>query len=88
MRSQEPRVLSDELLAKIGVAHGKSAATIALRWAVQRGTVVLPKSVHSDRIKQNIDLFDFELTEKEMEDIAGLDKNHHFLRPNDWYAVN
>ena len=61
------------VLAGIGEAHGKSVAQVVLRWLVQRGVVVIPKSVRVDRRKENIDVFDFELTGEEMDRIAALD---------------
>lgn len=60
-------------LVEIGEAHGKSAAQVMLRWNLQRGVIVLPKSVHRDRMEQNFDVFDFALTEGEMARIASLD---------------
>ncbi|WP_432842365.1 aldo/keto reductase [Dactylosporangium sp. CA-092794] len=63
----------DPLLAGIARAHGRSVAQIALRWLLQRGVVVIPKSVRPDRMAENIDVFDFELTDDEMARIATLD---------------
>ena len=60
------------VLTRIGAKYGKSAAQTALRWNVQRGVVVIPKSVHADRIKQNIDIFDFELSTGDMAEISAL----------------
>ncbi len=65
----------NELLSKIGKVYGKSVAQVTLRWMIQRNIVVIPKSVTPSRIKENIDVFDFELTEKEMDSIASLDTN-------------
>ena len=59
-------MLEDARLAKIGDAHGKTAAQIALRYLLQRGFTVIPKSVHVQRMQENIDLFDFALCEEEM----------------------
>lgn len=64
---------SNPTLTGIGEAHGKSVAQVALRWMVQRGVVVIPKSVRRERMSQNFDIFDFELTAMEMDAIAGLD---------------
>ncbi|RYQ64019.1 aldo/keto reductase [Bifidobacterium pseudolongum] len=63
----------NELLAQIGEAHGKSVAQVILRWLTQRGIVALAKSTHKDRMEQNLDIFDFTLTDDEMADIATLD---------------
>lgn len=61
------------ILTEIGSRYGKTAAQAALRWNIQRGVVVIPKSVHEQRIKENIDVFDFSLTEEEMKQIETLD---------------
>lgn len=66
-------LFTDPVLTSIGEAHGKTAAQTALRWNIQRGVVVIPKSVHGDRIRENIDVFDFRLSEGEMERIAAMD---------------
>ena len=65
-------IVKSELLDDIGRPHGKTAAQVALRWLVQRGIVAIPKSTHPDRMAQNLDLFDFALTDAEMEQIAAL----------------
>jgi len=63
------RVLEEGLLKEIAAAHGKSVAQICLRWCLQNGVVPLPKSITPARIKENADIFDFELTAEEMEKI-------------------
>ena len=66
-------LFTNPVLTGIGQAHGKSAAQVMLRWNLQRGVVVIPKSVHKERMEQNLDVFDFELTADEMGQIAALD---------------
>jgi 2,5-diketo-D-gluconate reductase A len=66
-------LFSDPVLTEIGTGHGKSAAQVVLRWLIQRDVVVIPKSVRPDRMAQNIDVFDFSLTDEEMTRIAGMD---------------
>jgi 2,5-diketo-D-gluconate reductase A len=66
-------LFSDPMLTEIGAAHGKSVAQVVLRWLIQRDVVVIPKSVRVDRMRENIDVFDFELGDDEMTRIAGLD---------------
>lgn len=69
-------IFTHPVLTAIGEKYGKSAAQVALRWNVQRGVVVIPKSVHKNRIEQNIDIWDFSLTDEEMQQIAALDLGH------------
>lgn len=69
---QGATVLVDPTMQKIAAAHGKSTAQVSLRWILQQGVVPLPKSVHVDRLKQNMELFDFELSNEEMQTIAAL----------------
>lgn len=64
---------SEPVLRRIGEAHGKTVAQVALRWLLQRGIVCIPKSVHKERMKQNFDVFDFKLTDAEMQLIKALD---------------
>ena len=65
-------LLGSPVLAEIGAKYGKSAAQVVIRWHIQRGVVVLPKSTHAERIKQNFDVFDFNLTSEDMTDITAL----------------
>jgi 2,5-diketo-D-gluconate reductase A len=60
-------------LAEIGAAHGKSVAQVVLRWLIQRSIVTIPKSVRRERMEQNLDVFDFELTDDEMQRIRAVD---------------
>lgn len=69
-------IFTHPVLSSIGEKYGKSAAQVALRWNVQRGVVVIPKSVHKDRIEQNMNIWDFELSEEDMNEIAKLDIGH------------
>ena len=68
-------VMENPIVKSIAEKHGKSPAQIALRQHVQRGIVIIPKSTHKDRMKQNMDIFDFELTDEEMEQLKTLDEN-------------
>lgn len=69
-------IFTHPVLTAIGKKYGKSAAQVALRWNTQRGVIVIPKSVHEERIKQNIDIWDFELTDEDMDEISKLDIGH------------
>ena len=66
-------VLKDETITAIASAHDRTPAQVVLRWHIQLGNVVIPKSVTPARIEENFDLFGFELTDDEMESIAGLE---------------
>ena len=85
-------LFQNEVLAKIGAAHDKTTAQVMLRWNLQRGVVVIPKSVHRERMEENLDVFDFELTSDEMAQIAALDtKTSSFFSHSDpamvqWFA--
>lgn len=74
-------VLAHPLISELAVQHDKSAAQIVLRWAVQRGTAVIPKTVRPERLRENKDIFDFQLSDAEMEAIAGLDRNQRYNDP-------
>jgi 2,5-diketo-D-gluconate reductase A len=67
-------LFSDPTLTEIGSSHGKSVAQVVLRWLIQRGVVVVQKSVRPERMRENFDVFDFELAEEEMARIATLDR--------------
>ena len=69
-------IFTHPVLTKIGEKYGKSAAQVALRWNVQRGVTVIPKSVHKDRMEQNMDIWDFKLSDEDMAEIAKLDLGH------------
>ena len=66
----------NELLTEIGKAHGKTLAQTALRFLIQRGVIIIPKSTHKERMQENLNIFDFELTSDEMSRIAALDLGH------------
>ncbi len=69
-------IFKHPVLTKIGEKYGKSAAQVALRWNIDRGVIIIPKSVHVERMQQNIDLFDFELSDEDMREIAALGLGH------------
>ena len=68
-------VLESPVVKRIAATHGKTPVQVALRQHVQRGIVVIPKSTHTERMKENLDIFDFELTTDEMEQLKTLDEN-------------
>ena len=69
-------IFKDPLLTEIGARYGKTAAQVVLRWNTQRGVSILPKSVHVERMEQNLDIWDFSLTDEEMEQIKEKDLGH------------
>ena len=80
-RGHTAELLGDETITTIAKAHNVSAAQVILRWDLQRGIVVIPGSGNPEHIKENLDLFGFELTADEMEQIRALDRNEK----HDWY---
>jgi 2,5-diketo-D-gluconate reductase A len=66
-------LFSNPILSAIGQTHGKSVGQVVLRWLIQRSIVVIPKSVRRDRMAENLDVFDFELTDEEVAGIAAMD---------------
>lgn len=66
-------LFENEVLKRIGEKYGKTTAQVMLRWNIQRGVIVLPKSTHKERMIQNIDVFDFKLSDEDMSAIAALD---------------
>lgn len=68
-------IFSNEVLAKIGKKYNKSNAQVSLRWHFQRGIVAIPRSSNKDHIKENLEIFDFELSEQDLNMIEGLDLN-------------
>lgn len=80
-RGHTGEIFANETISSIAESHGVSPAQVILRWHLQRGIVAIPGSSNPDHILENISVFDFELTDKEMEDIAALDRNEK----HDWY---
>ena len=86
-------LLTDPVIGGIAEKYGKTAAQVILRWELQRGMVVIPKSVRKERMEQNFDVFDFELSDKDMEAMAGLDKkessffSHADPKMVEWFAA-
>ena len=70
-------IFTNPVLSEVGAAHGKTAAQVALRFLTQQGIIVIPKSVHKERMIQNLDTLDFTLTGDEMAAIRGLDTGHN-----------
>lgn len=75
-------MLDEPVFAEIGAKYGKSPAQVVLRWHVQQGLIVFPKSVHPERIRENIDVFDFELSAEDVAAIDALDDPNGKTGPN------
>ena len=69
-------LFTNPMLAQIGEKHGKTVAQVALRWLLQSGVIIIPKSTHKERMAENLNLFDFELDAEDMQAIASLDTKH------------
>lgn len=67
-------LFTDSTLTEIGSGHVKSVAQVVLRWLIQRGVVVVQKSVRAERMRENMDIFDFQLTDTDMSRIAAMDR--------------
>ena len=80
-RGHTSELLSDEVISEIAGNHNVTSAQVILRWNLQKGVVVIPGSSNPDHIKENTDIYDFELTDDEMDRINALDRNEK----HDWY---
>lgn len=69
-------IFTHPVLTQIGAKYGKTAAQVALRWNTQRGVVIIPKSTHKERMEENLNIWDFTLTDEDMEAISALDLGH------------
>jgi 2,5-diketo-D-gluconate reductase A len=69
------KVLDDPAILRVAERYGKTASQVTLRWHVQRGDIVFPKSVTRSRVEENFDIFDFELSEDDLREITALDRN-------------
>jgi diketogulonate reductase-like aldo/keto reductase len=75
------RLLDNPTIVSVAEAHGKTPAQVLIRWSIQLGNVVIPRSSSAERVRSNLDVFDFELTDDEMATINGLDDGTRF-RPD------
>jgi D-xylose reductase len=81
MATAEESALEQAVVREIAKRHGKTPAQILLRWGVQRGTAVIPKTTRSDRLRENLDIFGFEPAVEEMKQINALDRGRRFNDP-------
>ena len=81
MSKIEESCLNQQVVIDIAKKHGRTPAQVVLRWGVQRGTAIIPKTTSKERLIENLSIFDFNLSEEEMKSIAALDKNHRYNDP-------
>ncbi len=80
------KLLDNPTIATMAQAHGKTPAQVLIRWSIQLGNIVIPRSANAERIKSNLDVFDFELTNDEMATLNGLDDGTRFRPDPDTYT--
>ena len=80
----EPILLDDPVIGAIAERHGASPAQVLISWAIHRQTVVIPKSIHPERLQQNLDAVDIALSEEDMQEIANLDKHRRYVSGTFW----
>jgi diketogulonate reductase-like aldo/keto reductase len=81
------RPLEDAVITKLATKYGKSPAQVLIKWSLQRGLIVIPKSSNPTRITENSQVTDFELSEADMTTISALNKNHRFVNPSEWWGI-
>ena len=81
------RLHKDPIVQKIAAKYGKSVPQILINWAIERGTIVIPKSVTPARIKENIEIFDFQLDKADMMELNSLDKGLRYVDPSEWWGI-
>jgi D-xylose reductase len=81
MATEADSVLNEQVVRDTAARHKKTPAQVVLHWAVQRGTAAIPKSTNPERLRENLSIFDFELTAQEMATISALDRNRRFNDP-------
>lgn len=84
MAQEHESVLDEQIVRTLATRHGKTPAQIVLRWGVQRGTAVIPKTSRPERLGENLSLFDFELADDEMNEISALNRNRRFNDPGEF----
>jgi D-xylose reductase len=84
MAREEEAVMDETVVQELARRHGKTSAQVLLRWGVQRGTAVIPKTSRPERLRENLDIFDFELTPDDMLAIGALNRNRRFNDPGNF----
>jgi diketogulonate reductase-like aldo/keto reductase len=83
----QPKLVDEPVITKIATQHKKTSAQVLLNWAIARGTITIPKSTTPKNISENGNIFDFELSPKEQEEISALNKNYRFVNPIEWWGI-
>ena len=81
MPRPDDSIINKDVIKKIANEHGKTPAQIVLRWGLQRGTAIIPKTIRFDRLKENISIFDFSLSSSQMSSISALNCNRRYNDP-------
>jgi diketogulonate reductase-like aldo/keto reductase len=84
---QGPSLLEEPIVKKLGKKYKKTPAQILINWALCRQTIVIPKSLHNSRILENIEVFDFELSDQEQQELALLNRNFRVVNPGAWWGI-
>ncbi len=84
MATEGESVVDTPVVREIAARHDRTPAQIVLRWGIQRGTAIVPKTTSVERLKENLSIFDFQLSSEEMNTIAGLNRNRRFNDPGDF----
>jgi D-xylose reductase len=84
MADPSESVMENPVVTRIAQEVERTSAQVLLRWGVQRGTSVIPKTSNTDRMVENLDIFNFELSDQQMQDISDLNQNRRFNDPGDF----
>lgn len=87
MNNGKPPLLEDPTIKSVAERLGRSPAQVCLRWGVQRGTAVIPKSSTDPHIKENAEIFHFDLSNDDMRQLAVLDRRLHYVDPYEWWKI-
>lgn len=87
IKNENEILVNDSALKDVASNHGKTPTQILIRWAIERNTIVIPKSINPEHIKSNSEVFDFKLSSDEMKKISGLDRKLRFVDPFEWSGI-
>ncbi len=87
MNNDKPALLEDVVVRNIAKRHGKIPAQILLRFGIERNTVVIPKSTSSEHLKENAQIFDFELSANDSSELAKLERGLRYVDPYEWWKI-